>query len=99
MLISKPDRIRDRKYTQDAKNRPCMAIDRDDHAGDVVVAHVNVAGNFGRGLKAGDDESLDLCAVHHQEMDQFKEQRDRWIIRNIVIPMRKTAYRIWRSER
>ncbi len=91
--------IRDKRYTQDAKNRPCLAIERDDHDGDVVVAHINIAGNFGRGQKASDEESLDLCWFHHMEMDQYPAQRDRWIVQNIVLPWRRAAFDDWRAER
>lgn len=90
--------LRDPAYRRSAKGRMCDVPDCEDME-TVVLAHLNIAGNFGRGLKAGDDESLFLCIHHHQEMDQYPAQRDRWIVQNIVIPLRKLNYRGWKADR
>lgn len=100
-----PKPIRDSAYTRDAQNRRCMAIDRTDHSGDVVAAHINIAGNFGMSRKASDDETVDLCVGHHDEFDGRRGTIDEtmsrymWLVRNILIPQRRAAYRKWRAER
>lgn len=98
--------IRDKRYRDSAPRQMCAACFPEHAAAskeysveipEVVLAHINIAGNFGRGLKAGDDESFFLCHRHHQEMDQYPAQRDRWIVQNIVLPMRKAAFRKWEA--
>lgn len=92
--------LRDKAYTDRAKRMPCGVPGCYMHgeSGEVVLAHINIAGRFGRGMKAGDDESFYLCATHHAEMDTYPKQRDRWIVRNVVIPQRQAAYQRWKCE-
>ncbi len=100
MQIPKPERIRDKAYRDSARDRYCQACfyarRPDDET--TVLAHINIVGNFGRGLKAGDDESVFLCARHHQEFDT-DPNRCEWLVRNILLPQRKAAYRRWKVER
>lgn len=90
--------IRDKAYTRRARHMPCDVPGCYAHGknGNVVLAHLNIAGNFGRGMKAGDDCSLYLCSDHHAEMDLYPEQRDRWIVQNIVIPIQQQKYLAWK---
>ena len=102
MLLAKPERIRDRAYRESAKDRMCDVPGCEDTE-TVVLAHINIAGNFGLGLKASDDESLFLCGRHHDELDGRdaggEHARAMWIVRNIVIPLRKQNYMLWKAER
>ncbi|MGI9492496.1 MAG: hypothetical protein ACR2QF_08865 [Geminicoccaceae bacterium] len=91
-------RIRDRAYRESAKDRDCMCCGKPGHAGEVVLCHLNFAGNFGRGLKASDDESLFLCSWCHTIMDT-DPNRSRWIVQNIVVPQRREAYQRWKQGR
>lgn len=93
----KQPRIRDKAYRERAKYVPCDVPGCVNHGrdGDVVLAHINIAGNFGRSLKAGDDCSFYLCSGHHADMDLYPEQRDRWIVQNIVIPTQQQKYLAW----
>jgi hypothetical protein len=87
-------RVRDEKYRQSARGRPCMACGRQDDT--VVLAHINIAGNFGRGLKAGDNESVFLCGLCHADLDA-DTARATWLVRNVLLPLRREAYRDWLS--
>lgn len=97
LSIGEPERIRDKPYRDSAKHRNCMACElagRVAAPGTVVLAHINIAGNFGRGLKAGDDESVFLCDPCHRGSEADTDgDRAKWLVRNILIPMRKKAYR------
>lgn len=98
LAIGEPERIRDKPYRDSAKERNCMACELEGRTatpGTVVLCHINLAGNFGRGLKAGDDESVFLCTGHHAGMDASTDRAD-WILRNLFLPLRKRAYRNWR---
>lgn len=100
MLIQKPERIRDPAYRRSAKGRMCDVPGCEDME-TVVLAHIRVAGNCGTGLKPSDDESLFLCQRHHDELDDRLGNgisRALWIVRNIVIPLRKENYRLWKAE-
>lgn len=88
-------RVRDEKYKRSANGRPCMACGRQDDS--VVLAHINIAGNFGRGLKAPDDESVFLCGLCHRDCDTDSD-RAKWLVRNILLPLRREAYRDWLSD-
>lgn len=101
--------LRDPAYRRSAQHRHCMV--RND-AGDfcngegVVLCHISIAGNVGgMGMKSPDDESLFLCAKHHDEFDGRRDYEDvrtrnghRWLVRNVFIPERRAAYRKWKSE-
>lgn len=99
MQCLKPTRIRDKKYRERAKHMTC-AVPGCYETETVVLAHINIAGNFGLRTKAGDDESLYLCRTHHDEFDDRLASstgaRCEWIVRNIVIPQRKEAYKAWK---
>ena len=91
---SKP--LRDKFYRESARHRQCdiptcYAVGE---ASGVVLAHINVAGNFGYGMKAPDSHSLFLCAEHHQEFDSG--DRCRWLVVNYVLPLREGAYQRWK---
>ena len=88
--------LRDPLYRKRAVRMPCMACGAHDES--VVLAHINIAGNFGRGINAGDDETVYLCGKCHAEMDQYPGQRDRWLVRNILLPERRAAYRRYKSN-
>ena len=99
LTFGEPERVRDKKYRDSARNRNCMVCALRGvtaEPGTVVLAHINVAGNFGRGLKAGDDESVFLCQAHHYAFDNSADRAD-WILRNLFLPMRKRAYRKWNA--
>ena len=91
--------IRDRAYQRRAQHMNC-AVPGCYDTETVILAHINIAGNFGRALKAGDDESLYLCRAHHDEFDDRRVSgtgaRCEWIVRNIVIPVRKQKYAAWK---
>lgn len=101
-----PKPIRDAAYRKSAQYRWCLACDPDRLGDDkcyqvpmdVVLAHIRIAGNCGMGLKPPDDESLFLCYRHHTEFDGSPDRND-WLVRNILIPQRRAAYRKWRAER
>lgn len=98
--------LRDPAYRKSAQHRHCMV--RHPETGEfcngdgVVLCHINIAGNFGMKQKAPDDESVFLCRFHHDEFDGrsawTEHARDRWLVRNILIPQRKAYYRKYRSE-
>lgn len=110
MLIQKPERIRDKRYRDSAKGRMCDVPGCEDME-TVVLAHIRMPENCGTGLKPPDDESLFLCHRHHDEFDGrayvegmavfVDDPTDRylWIVRNIVIPLRKENYRLWKQTR
>lgn len=99
MQCLKPTRVRDKAYQRRAQHMNCAVPECYDTE-TVVLAHINIAGNFGRALKAGDDESLYLCRKHHDEFDDRLASstgaRCEWIVRNIVLPRRKQAYTAWK---
>lgn len=104
MLCPKSKPLRDKRYCESARHRrcdvpTCYAVGEEFG---VVLAHINVAGNFGMRRKASDDESIFLCREHHDEFDSriLTSDRDRalWLVRNIMIPLRKGAYQRWRME-
>ena len=92
LTFGEPCRIRDRSYCDSARGRSCMACGRQDSS--VVLAHINIAGNFGRGLKASDDESVWLCGGCHAEQEADTDRAD-WFVRKVLIPLRKAAYQTW----
>lgn len=101
----KTERLRDPAYRKSAQGRQCDVPGCHDTE-TVVLAHISIAGNSGMGIKPPDDESLFLCAKHHDEFDGRRDYEDartrdghRWIVRNIVIPQRRAAYRKWIAER
>ena len=99
LSIGEPERIRDKPYRDSAKHRNCMACElagRVAAPGTVVLCHINIAGNSGRGLKAGDDESVWLCTAHHYAHDNSSDRAD-WILRNLFLPLRRRAYRAWKE--
>lgn len=99
LAIGEPERIRDEAYTRSAKERNCMACElqgKTAEPGTVVLCHINIAGNFGRGLKASDDESAFLCSAHHYSFDTAEDRAD-WILRNLFLPLRKRAYQAWKA--
>lgn len=103
MLIAKPKRIRDRAYRESAKGRMCD-VPGCEEMETVVLAHIRMPENSGTGLKPPDDESLFLCQRHHDEMDGRRSIAGNsgmpgWIVRNIVIPLRKENYRLWKQTR
>lgn len=97
MLIERVKPIRDKAYRQAAKDHVCdvPGCYRSGEGGDVVLAHINIAGNFGMGRKASDDESFFLCHAHHMEFDQSSD-RCRWIVQMIVIPRQRGRYLRWK---
>lgn len=95
LMYGEPKRIRDKKYRDSAKDRSCMVCGS---MGTTVLCHINIAGNFGRGLKASDDQSLFLCQGHHYAMDSSTDRAD-WILRNIFLPMRTRKYWDWKHAR
>ena len=106
MLIQKPERIRDEKYRRDAEYRQCRAIDPDTLErcpNGAMLCHINIAGNFGMSLKAGDDEAIDLCQHHHDDFDDRRaatgEQRALWLLRNVYLPEEKLRYLKWKADR
>lgn len=90
--------LRDEAYRKRAQRMPCDVPTCYMHgeSGEVMLCHINIAGNFGRSMKAGDDQSFYLCSAHHAEMDLHSRQRDRWIVQNIVIPQQQARYQRWR---
>lgn len=95
MMNPKTDRVRDEKYRKSAREQPCMVCGS---MGTTVLAHINIAGNFGMGLKAGDDESLFLCHEHHTDLDT-SSNRAEWLVRFVLLPDRRRAYRLWRADK
>lgn len=102
-------RIRDPAYRRSAKGRMCDVPGCEDME-TVVLAHIRMPENCGTGLKPPDDESLFLCQRHHDEFDGRFHDASRvnihgsftgamWIVRQIVIPLRKENYRLWKAER
>lgn len=100
----KMNAVRDPAYRRSAKGRECDVPGCTDQE-TVVLAHIRIAGNCGTGLKPPDDESLFLCRRHHDEMDGRGTglggsiAMTLWIVRNIVIPLRRENYRLWKAER
>lgn len=101
----KPARLRDEAYRRSAQSRMCDVPGCHDME-TVVLAHIRLPENSGTGLKPPDDESLFLCHRHHDEFDwRHNDFRQGyvggalWIVRNIVIPLRRENYRLWKAER
>lgn len=105
--VRKPGRLVDHAYRKSAQGRECDVPGCHDQE-TVVLAHIRLPENCGTGLKPPDDESLFLCRTHHDELDRrvggISLAADcmsaaLWIVRNIVIPLRKENYRLWKAER
>ena len=101
----KMNAVRDKRYQRDAQHRQCRVIDPttlERCQNSAVLAHVNIAGNFGRSLKAGDDEAIDLCAYHHDDFDNrlCAKDNDRalWLWRNVYRQEEKLNYQRWLDE-
>ncbi len=96
LTFGEPTRIRSQSYRDSAAIRPCMAceaIGRVAEPGSVVLAHIRRF-NAGANLKPSDDESLFLCGAHHADFDTCTD-RDGWIVKHIVMPQLRAAYRTW----
>lgn len=94
-------RMEDKAYQRSAADRTCMACDlagRPSVPGGVVLAHINLIENgAGKGRKADDSDSVWLCGDHHRDMDTC-EDRCRWLVINILLPMRRRAYEEWKES-
>lgn len=100
LAFGEPERLRDKLYRDDARNRVCLACDllgRVAEPGSVVLAHISLFGSAGKGLKAGDDVSIDLCFAHHSDFDG-SDDRAGWLAKHIVIPWRKREYKRWQAR-
>lgn len=96
--------LRDNAYRKSANGRKCD-VPGCEETETVVLAHIRMPENSGMARKPPDDESLFLCHRHHDEMDgrRTNPAHDHlsaalWIVRNIVIPLRKENYRDWKAE-
>ena len=97
-----PERVKNKRYQQSAKDRPCDVCRSE---GTTVLAHIAITGNSGAALKPSDDESLFLCNVCHDEMDgrslPAREQhkaRAVWVIRNYLFPRLRARRLKWEAE-
>ena len=90
----------DKAYRRSAQGRMCDVPGCYDME-TVVLCHIRLPENSGTGLKPPDDASLFLCGKHHDEMDgrgqARPEDRCLWIVRNIVIPLRRENYQGWKA--
>lgn len=94
LAFGEPERIRDRAYLDSAHGRACECCGQLWH-GAVVAAHVNTEQAGGKGLKAGDDLTLALCAECHRQCDTDPRGVAVWITENIVKPFLRRRYRAW----
>ena len=104
----KPARLRDEAYRRSAQGRMCDVPGCHDTE-TVVLAHIRTLNNSGTGLKPPDDESLFLCHRHHDELDGRArrgmhypgeaEDRYRWLVQNILIPLRRESYQLWKAKK
>ena len=65
----------------------------------VEAHHLTCVGAKGRGIKAGDDSAVPLCAAHHRGQDSPHHAGDEaaWWSRHGVDPI-ETAARFWRRS-
>ncbi|GEM_PF-1449646 len=94
LAFGEPERIRDRAYLDSAHGRACECCGQLWH-GAVVAAHINTEQAGGKGLKAGDDLTLALCAECHRQCDTDPRGVAVWITENIVKPFLRRRYRAW----
>jgi len=97
-----PKRVKDDRYRDSAKDRPCDVCRSE---GTTVLAHIAIPGNSGMGTKPSDDESLFLCGVCHDQMDgRTLPARDQhkaravWIIRNYLFPRLRARRLKWEAQ-
>lgn len=97
LVFGEPHRLRDDAYRKSAKDRPCDACG---HGGDgsVVLAHISIDGNAGRGIKAPDDESVFLCGRCHDRFDRGVDKW-RWLVTEVFIPMLRKRHQDWKVTR
>ncbi len=106
LTLGEPRRLRDPAYRKSANGRRCQVEDCHDHE-TTVLAHIRL-NNAGTGLKPPDDESVFLCSNHPNEFDTITQQAwlghdasrwsMEWLVRHILLPQRRTAYRQWKQR-
>lgn len=86
-------RLRDKAYRKALHFMACVSCDVEDET--VVGAHIRTGSAGGMGLKPSDDENLPLCAKCHE--DQEANPGPEWWIENVLKPLARKRYIIWKA--
>lgn len=91
------ERIEDHKYLDSYRHKTCMAAKPNgiDLCGNPAIpAHIRTGEDAGTGRKPGDDMTVPLCSIHHEDQERYP--RSEWWMENVFKPMRRREYRKWK---
>ena len=92
LTISEPKRIRSKEHLRFVAQHPCLICGRSpSHA-----HHVRFAQSRGLGLKASDEFTVPLCAIHHQQNHATGNERA-WWQEHKIDPL-AVATHLWRES-
>lgn len=92
-MYLKQERITDKKYLQSARDKCCLICGS---RGTTVMHHLRTSSNAGTGVKAGDNQCLPLCNLHHDEIHRSEKafaDKYKWAVGNDIIAFAELLYK------